>query len=391
MASSHVVRFDEVKDRIEPTLNERPDRPYCQHRLFREVVLPAIDPGSSDLLKATQLAARELAKDRRARCEAVSTLPIGVHCENWVSWSMRSPRTHLDEFGPDCESPAILYRLASHFQCQGLSKPTPPRSFRRGPVRGQGPQPASNLQFRCRPHGAPPNSHRERVPRPVNRHHRAHDPRAGRLRTGPHRENNRANTALGGSVPPALPRRGPADVRAHRAERGPLAVRPMGVAASRLLPRSRMALEEELAIDIARRLDVRVGQVKHGDLPGGHLVQDQRRCAHRHVGRGLGWLARRFGRRCIGSADDPVGEFASVAGRAYDLSTDEGSEGLVDRVAREFRAAQLLGPRMDCRSGHPGLSAGGGEHLLNPLPSAVAASLGDLLAAGHGDPTRCIM
>lgn len=120
MATSPVARFDEVKGRIEAALNERPDRPYCQHRLYREVVAPAIDPGSSDLLMATQLAGRELAKEGRARCEAVSTLSIGVHCEDWVFWSMRSSRTRLDEFGPDYESPAILYRLASHFQCHGL-------------------------------------------------------------------------------------------------------------------------------------------------------------------------------------------------------------------------------------------------------------------------------
>jgi hypothetical protein len=107
-------------DRIEAALNARTQRPWCVHRLCDEVVSPIAPPGDSDLLEVTKRAADELYRAGRARSEPVSALTIGVHCQDWVYWSALSPKSTLAEFGPEYESPTILYRLASHFQCHGL-------------------------------------------------------------------------------------------------------------------------------------------------------------------------------------------------------------------------------------------------------------------------------
>ncbi|HTT25455.1 MAG TPA: hypothetical protein VMH90_00635 [Thermoplasmata archaeon] len=107
-------------DRIEAALNARSERPWCVHRLCDEIVRPIAPVGDVDLLEVTKRAADELSRSGRARLEPVSALTIGVHCEDWVYWSTLSPKASLAEFGPEYESPAILYRLASHFQCHGL-------------------------------------------------------------------------------------------------------------------------------------------------------------------------------------------------------------------------------------------------------------------------------
>ncbi|MCI4366352.1 MAG: hypothetical protein L3K08_01225 [Thermoplasmata archaeon] len=107
-------------ERIEAALNAKLDRPWCLHRLCDEVVRPIAPEGDANLLEVTKRAADELSRSGRARNEPVSALMIGVHCEDWVYWSAFSKKSKLSEFGPEYESPAILYRLASHFQCHGL-------------------------------------------------------------------------------------------------------------------------------------------------------------------------------------------------------------------------------------------------------------------------------
>jgi hypothetical protein len=107
-------------DRIEAALNARSEKPWCLHRLCDEIVRPMAPVGDMDLLEMTKRAADELSRSGRARIEPVSALTIGVHCEDWVYWSAHSAKLTLAEFGPEYEAPAILYRLASHFQCHGL-------------------------------------------------------------------------------------------------------------------------------------------------------------------------------------------------------------------------------------------------------------------------------
>jgi hypothetical protein len=107
-------------DRIEAALNSKFERPWCMHMLLEQVVRPIAGDADADLLEVTRRAADELTRSGRARREPVSALSIGVHCEDWVYWSVGSQKSTLAEFGPEYEAPTILYRLASHIQCHGL-------------------------------------------------------------------------------------------------------------------------------------------------------------------------------------------------------------------------------------------------------------------------------
>jgi hypothetical protein len=105
---------------IDSALNEDLERPWCVHRLY-EKLLAAPGPESRDIqLVKTQAAADELVHAGRAEREYVSASAIGVHCEDVLYWSNRAHKHHLAEFGPEFESPTVLQRLASHFQCRGL-------------------------------------------------------------------------------------------------------------------------------------------------------------------------------------------------------------------------------------------------------------------------------
>ena len=103
---------------IESELNADIDRPCCVHRLYESVARAG--ENSEELLSTVQDAADELTRRGRARQEAISAVAIGVHCQDTVYWSIRSPNHALQEFGPEYESPTILRRLASHIQCHGL-------------------------------------------------------------------------------------------------------------------------------------------------------------------------------------------------------------------------------------------------------------------------------
>jgi len=96
------------------------ERPWCIHRLYEEVVSPSGQFPLDDLLLKTELAANQLAAKGAIRAEPVSTVSIGVHCQDSLYWSVRCPHHSLAEFGPEYETPRVLYRLASHFRCQGL-------------------------------------------------------------------------------------------------------------------------------------------------------------------------------------------------------------------------------------------------------------------------------
>jgi hypothetical protein len=107
-------------DRIEITLNETPERPWCIHRLYEELV-QADRPGErDDGLLETQVAADELVRAGRAAGEKVSAVSIGVHCQDSLYWSTLAGKERLEQFGPEYESPTILRRLASHMYCHGL-------------------------------------------------------------------------------------------------------------------------------------------------------------------------------------------------------------------------------------------------------------------------------
>jgi hypothetical protein len=109
-----------LKSRIERTLAGTPDRPWCVHRLYEEI-LTSEPPGSRDeMLDSTQRAADDLVSEGRAVREFVSAVGIGVRCEDSLYWSPKSSKRTLSDFGPEYESPTILRRLASHFQCHGL-------------------------------------------------------------------------------------------------------------------------------------------------------------------------------------------------------------------------------------------------------------------------------
>ena len=114
------VSVPDLKERIEATLDESPDRPWCVHRLY-EILVAATRPGGrEDMLLLTQKAADDLVFDGRAHREFVSAVGIGVHCEDSLYWSLHSEKQTLADFGPEYESPTVLRRLASHFQCHGL-------------------------------------------------------------------------------------------------------------------------------------------------------------------------------------------------------------------------------------------------------------------------------
>ncbi len=95
-------------------------RPWCIHRLYEEVVSPSGRFPLDDLLLKTELAANQLAARGELRAEPISTVSIGVHCQDSLYWSVHAAPGRLEEFGPEYESPRVLYRLASHFRCQGL-------------------------------------------------------------------------------------------------------------------------------------------------------------------------------------------------------------------------------------------------------------------------------
>jgi hypothetical protein len=115
-ASTIEALMQEIAQVVESDL----DRPWCVHRIYEEAVSPGGRFPLDDLLLKTELAANQLAAEGRLCAEAVSTVSIGVHCQDSVYWSLRSPHRKLEEFGPDYESPRVLYRLASHFRCRGL-------------------------------------------------------------------------------------------------------------------------------------------------------------------------------------------------------------------------------------------------------------------------------
>ncbi|HXQ79452.1 MAG: hypothetical protein WB788_06495 [Thermoplasmata archaeon] len=106
--------------RIDAALNQDLDRPWCVHRLYEELPLPPVPESREDKLIITQRAADELVTVGRAQREYVSATAIGVHCEDVLYWSTKARRVHLADFGPEFESPTVLQRLASHFQCRGL-------------------------------------------------------------------------------------------------------------------------------------------------------------------------------------------------------------------------------------------------------------------------------
>ena len=110
----------ELRDRIAETLEQDPDRPWCVHGLYEALLASGNEPRRDTLLLETQRAAEALVGEGRARREFVSAIGIGVHCEDSVYWTPRAAKATLSEFGPDYESPAILYRLASHIRCHGL-------------------------------------------------------------------------------------------------------------------------------------------------------------------------------------------------------------------------------------------------------------------------------
>ncbi len=107
-----------LKADIHRTLDAHPDQPWCVHRLYEEI-LPEV-PRSDRVLQLIEGAADALAADGAARREAISATTIGVHCQDCLYWSSEAPQEHLAEFGPEYESPRILRRLASHFECHGL-------------------------------------------------------------------------------------------------------------------------------------------------------------------------------------------------------------------------------------------------------------------------------
>jgi len=109
-----------LRDRIAERLEDEPARPWCVHGLYEALLASGGEQHRDELLEKTQAAADALVGEGRARREFVSAIGIGVHCEDSVYWTPRAGKSRLDEFGPEYESPAILYRLASHIRCHGL-------------------------------------------------------------------------------------------------------------------------------------------------------------------------------------------------------------------------------------------------------------------------------
>jgi len=110
----------ELGRRIQATLETTPLRPWCIHRLYESIVTSSDDRPLDAGLSATEAAAEALRHGGRVQGESVSALSIGVHCQDSLYWSARSQFHRLEDFGPEYTSPAILYRLASHFRCHGL-------------------------------------------------------------------------------------------------------------------------------------------------------------------------------------------------------------------------------------------------------------------------------
>ncbi len=114
------VSLASLMDQIEVALNETPYRPWCIHRLYEELA-PSHEPKSREgLVQMMERAADEVTRSGRAQHEPVSAIAIGVHCQDSLYWSAHSEKHSLEEFGPEYESPTILRRLASHFECRGL-------------------------------------------------------------------------------------------------------------------------------------------------------------------------------------------------------------------------------------------------------------------------------
>jgi hypothetical protein len=114
------ISLSPLATRIDVALNEDVDRPWCVHRLYEKLVSGQATASRDNMLEVTQRAAEELVRLGRARREYVSAIGIGVHCEDALYWTARSDRSQLSDFGPEYESPTILHRMASHFQCRGL-------------------------------------------------------------------------------------------------------------------------------------------------------------------------------------------------------------------------------------------------------------------------------
>src|SRR5271169_2543746 len=101
--------------RIEAALDADPERPWCVHRLYEELVTP-MDRGQREfMLEETERAAEALVDKGLVHHERISAISIGVHCQDSVYWSSRSDKQRLEEFGPEFQEPAVLRRLASHF------------------------------------------------------------------------------------------------------------------------------------------------------------------------------------------------------------------------------------------------------------------------------------
>jgi hypothetical protein len=120
MAGQELGVRGELPDLIARILDGDPNQPWCVHRIYEEVISPDSPYDRRSGLSATREAADRLVHDGRAQFETVSAISIGVHCEDALYWSLRSSKKCLDDFGPEYESPTILRRLASHFQCHGL-------------------------------------------------------------------------------------------------------------------------------------------------------------------------------------------------------------------------------------------------------------------------------
>jgi hypothetical protein len=120
MSTARVEAEKPLTRQIDEALNQLPLRPWCIHGLLVET-FEGSGPGERDrLLQEIERAAEQLVRDGRARHEAVSAVSIGVHCEDSMFWSTKSPKSALEAFGPEYESPTILRRLASHMYCRGL-------------------------------------------------------------------------------------------------------------------------------------------------------------------------------------------------------------------------------------------------------------------------------
>jgi hypothetical protein len=117
---SHSTAIAGLKDHVEATLNESPDRPICVHGLYEQLKASEPTAPREDALEALRGAAENLVREGHAHHAFVSAIAVGAHCEDEVFWSTRSPFHQLEEFGPEFEQFALARRLASHFECHGL-------------------------------------------------------------------------------------------------------------------------------------------------------------------------------------------------------------------------------------------------------------------------------